>query len=231
MSIATKTVCILVLNLHFLSVSAAQVDATVALLQHIFERVLQKYVLQSESWLNKRYFEISSSKTTCHFYTSSPFQTGIFKICHHCPFWISICKLCKTVRATSCLSLRALLQTWSWPPRRRVLISLNNSHTCMDLIPWPNSAPLMVSLSLMGHCMKAQFAFLSQHLSFFDSLLFCIGPTHHLITNLLLPADHKRSLPLFLPFCPCLLINPLNYIKCILNLCWLWTNVLTLLLY
>ena len=43
---------------------------------------------------------------------------------------------------------------------------MNNSHACVDLIPLASATPLMVSLSLTRHCIKARSAFHSQHLSF-----------------------------------------------------------------
>lgn len=117
---------------------------------------------------------------------------------HLCPSWTGICKLSKNCSSHFLLhSLLALLLKWTWPPRerkKRLLISLNNSHAFVDLIPMPNSAPLMVSLSLMGYYVKAWFAFHFQHLPFFFPFpsLNLFSPTRHSTHNQP-PADHNRS--------------------------------------
>lgn len=80
---------------------------------------------------------------------------------------LKICQLSKIAWAVSCFFV-CWLCCRSKPglSEKEPLISLNNSHACVDLIPLASATPLMVSLSLTGHCIKAHSAFESQHLSF-----------------------------------------------------------------
>lgn len=84
---------------------------------------------------------------------------------------LKICQLSTNARTVSCF-LICRLCCMSKPGLSKKkggpLISLNNGRACVDLIPLASSAPLMVSLSLRTHCIKAPSAFHSQHLPFFS---------------------------------------------------------------